>query len=140
QQQAQHEGVADHGPAAVRHAPGQIGQGTGGGCHRFSRIRGRSRFWHSGGEPPGTGSGIMAPSSQSVPVMLDPALLRNQTAALAERLATRGFTLDTATLEALESERKEIQKRTQELQNLRNTHSKEIGRLMGAAARHAAAG
>lgn len=82
----------------------------------------------------------MAPSSQSVPVMLDPALLRNQTAALAERLATRGFTLDTATLEALESERKEIQKRTQELQNLRNTHSKEIGRLMGAAARHAAAG
>ena len=59
--------------------------------------------------------------------MLDPSLLRNQTAALAERLSTRGFVLDSATLEALESERKAIQIRTQELQNLRNTRSKAIG-------------
>ena len=59
--------------------------------------------------------------------MLDPALLRNQTAALAERLAARGYTLDIATLEALESERKAIQARTQELQNLRNTRSRAIG-------------
>ncbi|KAF1690460.1 serine--tRNA ligase [Pseudoxanthomonas jiangsuensis] len=59
--------------------------------------------------------------------MLDPSLLRNQTAALAERLAARGFVLDTAALEALESERKAIQARTQELQNLRNTRSKAIG-------------
>ena len=59
--------------------------------------------------------------------MLDPALLRNQTAALAERLAARGYTLDVATLEALESERKAIQARTQELQNLRNTRSRAIG-------------
>ena len=59
--------------------------------------------------------------------MLDPALLRNQTAALAERLAARGFTFDVAALEALESERKAIQVRTQELQNLRNTRSKAIG-------------
>ena len=59
--------------------------------------------------------------------MLDPALLRNQTAALAERLAARGYVLDTASLEALESERKAIQVRTQELQNLRNTRSKAIG-------------
>ncbi|MBO9716942.1 MAG: serine--tRNA ligase [Pseudoxanthomonas sp.] len=59
--------------------------------------------------------------------MLDPALLRNQTAALAERLAARGYTLDVASIESLESERKAIQVRTQELQNLRNTRSKAIG-------------
>ncbi|KAF1697724.1 serine--tRNA ligase [Pseudoxanthomonas koreensis] len=59
--------------------------------------------------------------------MLDPALLRNQTAVLAERLAARGYALDTAALESLESERKAIQVRTQELQNLRNTRSKAIG-------------
>jgi len=63
----------------------------------------------------------------TVPAMLDPALLRNQTAALAERLAMRGYTLDVATVESLESERKAIQVRTQELQNLRNTRSKAIG-------------
>ena len=59
--------------------------------------------------------------------MLDPALLRNQTAVLAERLAARGYVLDTTALESLESERKAIQMRTQELQNLRNTRSKAIG-------------
>ncbi|WP_372017669.1 serine--tRNA ligase [Pseudoxanthomonas sp. 10H] len=59
--------------------------------------------------------------------MLDPALLRNQTAVLAERLATRGYLLDIPAIEALESERKAIQVRTQELQNLRNTRSKAIG-------------
>ena len=59
--------------------------------------------------------------------MLDPSLLRSQTAVLAERLATRGHVLDTAVLESLESERKAIQVRTQELQNLRNTRSKAIG-------------
>lgn len=59
--------------------------------------------------------------------MLDPALLRNQTATLAERLAVRGYTLDVVALEALEAERKAIQARTQELQNLRNTRSKAIG-------------
>ena len=59
--------------------------------------------------------------------MLDPALLRNQTAALAERLAARGYTLDVAAIESLEAERKAIQARTQELQNLRNTRSKAIG-------------
>ena len=60
--------------------------------------------------------------------MLDPVLLRSQTAELAERLReTRGFDLDTAALEALETERKQLQIRTQELQNLRNTRSKAIG-------------
>ena len=60
--------------------------------------------------------------------MLDPALLRNQLPETAARLReTRGFELDTAALEALEAERKDIQVRTQELQNLRNTRSKAIG-------------
>ncbi len=60
--------------------------------------------------------------------MLDPALLRSQTAELADRLrTTRGFELDAAALDALESERKQLQVRTQELQNLRNTRSKAIG-------------
>ncbi|MEE7545953.1 serine--tRNA ligase [Xanthomonas sp. Kuri4-1] len=60
--------------------------------------------------------------------MLDPVLLRQQPADLAERLrATRGYALDTTVLESLESERKRIQVRTQELQSLRNSRSKAIG-------------
>ena len=62
--------------------------------------------------------------------MLDPVLLRNQPAELAERLrATRGFELDAGHLESLEARRKQLQVRTQELQNLRNTRSKQIGML-----------
>ncbi|MGN6512392.1 MAG: serine--tRNA ligase, partial [Lysobacteraceae bacterium] len=60
--------------------------------------------------------------------MLDPVLLRTDLAGLAARLReTRGFDLPVERLEALESERKRIQVRTQELQNLRNTRSKAIG-------------
>ncbi|MBU8978249.1 MULTISPECIES: serine--tRNA ligase [unclassified Lysobacter] len=60
--------------------------------------------------------------------MLDPTLLRQNPAELAARLRqTRGYELDAAALESLESERKQIQVRTQELQNLRNTRSKAIG-------------
>jgi seryl-tRNA synthetase len=60
--------------------------------------------------------------------MLDPVLLRTHTAETAARLRdARGFTLDVAALEALEGERKALQIRTQELQNLRNTRSKAIG-------------
>ena len=59
--------------------------------------------------------------------MLDPALLRAHLADTARRLATRGYTLDTAALEAIESERKRVQTETQDLQNLRNTRSKAIG-------------
>ena len=60
--------------------------------------------------------------------MLDPILLRTQLAAIADRLKTmRGFDLDVAAFERLETERKAIQVRTQELQNLRNTRSKAIG-------------
>src|SRR5690349_25114489 len=60
--------------------------------------------------------------------MLDPNLLRHNPAELAARLReTRGYELAAGVLEALESERKQIQVRTQELQNLRNTRSKAIG-------------
>ncbi len=59
--------------------------------------------------------------------MLDPALLRTHLDAVAERLAARGYALDRAAIEALETERKHVQTQTQELQNLRNTRSKAIG-------------
>ena len=62
--------------------------------------------------------------------MLDPVLLRNQPEILAARLKeTRGYDLDVASLQQWESERKQLQVRTQELQNLRNTKSKQIGML-----------
>ncbi|MEN1959648.1 serine--tRNA ligase [Luteimonas sp. MJ246] len=73
--------------------------------------------------------------------MLDPNLLRQDPAAVALRLReARGFELDAAALEGLESGRKALQVRTQELQNLRNTRSKEIGMLMGSIARLKAGG
>ncbi|MCF7751513.1 serine--tRNA ligase [Bacillus subtilis subsp. subtilis] len=60
--------------------------------------------------------------------MLDPALLRQHPADLAERLRNaRGFELDVSGLESLEADRKRIQVRTQELQSLRNSRSKAIG-------------
>jgi seryl-tRNA synthetase len=63
--------------------------------------------------------------------MLDIQLLRNNLAHVAERLATRGVTLDTAAFEAIEAERKSLQTRTQDLQARRNTLSKQIGMLKG---------
>ncbi|MFL6593465.1 MAG: serine--tRNA ligase, partial [Luteimonas sp.] len=60
--------------------------------------------------------------------MLDPTLLRTRPAELAAQLrGSRGFELDVTSLESLEAERKQLQVRTQELQNLRNTRSKAIG-------------
>ncbi|WP_313250838.1 serine--tRNA ligase [Stenotrophomonas sp.] len=60
--------------------------------------------------------------------MLDPALLRQHPAELAQRLRdTRGYALDVSAFEALEADRKRIQVRTQELQSLRNSRSKAIG-------------
>lgn len=60
--------------------------------------------------------------------MLDPALLRSRLAETAARLKeTRGYELDVASIEALESQRKQLSTETQELQNLRNTRSKAIG-------------
>ncbi|MEW6562884.1 MAG: serine--tRNA ligase [Pseudomonadota bacterium] len=59
--------------------------------------------------------------------MLDIQTLRTDLNGVAARLATRGFALDTARFEQLESERKTIQVRTQELQAKRNATSKQIG-------------
>ena len=60
--------------------------------------------------------------------MLDPVLLRTQPAELAQRLKqARNFDLDVSRIADLEAARKQIQKRTEELQNLRNTRSKAIG-------------
>jgi len=59
--------------------------------------------------------------------MLDAKLLRTDTDNIATQLAKRGFALDTATLNALEEQRKAIQVKTQDLQNERNTRSKSIG-------------
>lgn len=56
--------------------------------------------------------------------------IRKQLEILAARLKeTRGYDLDVVSLQHWESERKQPQVRTQELQNLRNTRSKQIGML-----------
>ena len=59
--------------------------------------------------------------------MLDPQLLRNDPEVVRAGLARRGFALDVDAIRRLEGERKTLQVRTQELQNLRNTRSKAIG-------------
>jgi len=63
--------------------------------------------------------------------MLDIQLLRTNIDAVSQRLATRGYTLDTATFQALDAERKTLQTRTQDLQASRNNLSKQIGMLKG---------
>jgi seryl-tRNA synthetase len=63
--------------------------------------------------------------------MLDIQLLRTNLSLVAERLATRGVTLDTAAFEALEAERKRLQTQTQDLQAKRNSLSKQVGMLKG---------
>ncbi|MBK7982949.1 MAG: serine--tRNA ligase [Candidatus Competibacter sp.] len=60
--------------------------------------------------------------------MLDPKLLRSELEQTAVKLARRGFKLDVGAINALETQRKSLQVRTQELQNERNTRSKAIGR------------
>ena len=59
--------------------------------------------------------------------MLDIQLLRGDLAGVAAKLARRGYPLDTAAFEALESERKRVQVETQELQSKRNQLSKQVG-------------
>ena len=59
--------------------------------------------------------------------MLDSKLLRSQLQDVAERLASRGFSLDVARIEALEERRKAVQTRTEQLQAERNARSKSIG-------------
>ncbi len=63
--------------------------------------------------------------------MIDIQLLRKDIDTVAARLASRKFQLDVAGFSALESERKEIQTRTEELQGKRNALSKQIGMLKG---------
>ncbi len=63
--------------------------------------------------------------------MLDVQLLRARLDFVAERLATRGMSLDVAAFQALEDERKTRQTRTQELQARRNALSKQVGQLKG---------
>lgn len=48
--------------------------------------------------------------------MLDPKLLRGDLTALKEKLATRGYELDVAFWTDVETKRKELQVRTEELQ------------------------
>lgn len=59
--------------------------------------------------------------------MLDPKLLRTDPQAVADALARRGFKLDVAAYAALESRRKELQTRMEQLRNERNARSREIG-------------
>ncbi len=63
--------------------------------------------------------------------MLDIALLRKDIAAVAARLKTRPFDLDIEAFNALESERRSVQMRTEELQAKRNALSKQVGVLKG---------
>lgn len=63
--------------------------------------------------------------------MLDIQLFRKDIDAVAQRLATRGFQLDVAAFQALETERKQLQTQTEELQARRNSLSKQIGMLKG---------
>jgi len=59
--------------------------------------------------------------------MLDAKLFRTDLELLAKELDRRGYELDTQAVEGLEARRRDLQIKTQELQNERNTRSKEIG-------------
>src|SRR5690606_9509836 len=121
-------------PAGMNRAmPRDVGAGAGGVDMR-RKGPGFARFWHSPAIAPNPAgqqlgiSAIIAVSRSASPAMLDPTLLRQHLADTAARLLhMRGFELPVARLQALEDERKQIQVRTQELQNLRNTRSKAIG-------------
>jgi len=61
--------------------------------------------------------------------MLDPQLLRNELDSVAAALSKKNVTLDINAIQELEEKRKAIQVKTEELQSLRNSKSKEIGQL-----------
>ena len=63
--------------------------------------------------------------------MLDPKLLRSDIELVAAALKKKGFDLDQAYFTTLEERRKSLQVETQELQNVRNQRSKEIGAAKG---------
>ncbi len=60
--------------------------------------------------------------------MLDSKLIRTNPEAVAKALLKRGYVLDVARIKGLEEERKAIQIKTENLQNERNTRSKNIGK------------
>lgn len=64
--------------------------------------------------------------------MLDPKRLRNDLDAVIAGVSRRGFTFDRERFESLEARRKELQVRTQELQNERNSKSRGIGKAKAA--------
>ena len=59
--------------------------------------------------------------------MIDIQLLRNDIEFVKQKLSSRGFDLDLSTFQSLENVRKELQVKTQDLQEKRNSISKEIG-------------
>ena len=59
--------------------------------------------------------------------MIDIQILRNDIGIAKDKLLSRGFDLDVATFQALENLRKDLQVKTQDLQEKRNPISKEIG-------------
>jgi seryl-tRNA synthetase len=64
--------------------------------------------------------------------MLDPRLLRNELEATASQLKRRGVVLDVARIQSLEESRKRLQMAAEELQNQRNSRSKQIGKAKAA--------
>jgi len=64
--------------------------------------------------------------------MLDPRLLRTELEATAEQLKRRGVVLDVVRIQSLEESRKRLQVNAQELQNQRNSRSKQIGKAKAA--------
>jgi seryl-tRNA synthetase len=64
--------------------------------------------------------------------MLDPRLLRSDLDRIAAQLARRGYQLDVERIAVLEARRKELQVRSQALQNERNTRAKSIGKAKAA--------
>ncbi|BES71595.1 serine--tRNA ligase [Marinobacter nanhaiticus D15-8W] len=64
--------------------------------------------------------------------MLDPKRVRNQTEDIARRLAVRNYTFDVEAFQSLESRRRSLQVRTEELQSEQNKRSKAIGKAKAA--------
>ena len=64
--------------------------------------------------------------------MLDPQQLRHDLDGVAAGLARRGYHLDMEQFASLESNRKKLQTRVEELRNLRNTRSRAIGKAKAA--------
>jgi len=64
--------------------------------------------------------------------MLDPQLLRHDLEQVATALARRGYHLDMEQFAALETSRKQLQTRVEELQSRRNKRSREIGKVKAA--------